>query len=54
MNDIILMQIVYGMQGLGKILKGFSLSKQPFGVLVIKKIAVFCIFHDHIDVIPID
>ena len=49
MYNIILMHIFNSLQGLCKEPKCFRLSEDGFSVLMVEKIAIISIIHDHID-----
>ena len=54
MNNVMSMQIMHSSKSLHKILESLAFREDSFGVLMIEKIAFFCIFHNHIDYITID
>ena len=54
MDDILLVQVPNSLERLREELECLCLSEAVFAVLVVKEIAVFCVFHDHEDPIAID
>lgn len=54
MDNIEAMEVLHGFSRLIEEAKGLWLRKAYFGVLVIKQISIFCVFHDHVDAILVN
>jgi hypothetical protein len=48
-NDILAVEVLDGLEGLGEELEGLHFRKDAFGVLVREEVALLGIFHDHVD-----
>ncbi len=51
MDYIVRMKIMDALEGLCEELEGFGFTVDVFGVLMVEKISLFCVFHDHIDLV---
>ena len=54
MKDIMLVQVMYCVQGLREEFEGLNFRKDVFGVLMIKQISMFCVLHDHVDMVILE
>jgi hypothetical protein len=52
-NDIVGMHVNDGHEGLGEKLEGLGLCEDVFAVLVVEKIAHFCVLHHHVNLLSI-
>jgi hypothetical protein len=53
-DDVISVEVIDCLKSLYEVFECFCLSEDPFGVLVIEEIALFCVFDDEVEHISIE